>query len=102
MVKVTNAGKIKKKSQPLPILIEMESTTGMPTPSPFSVTTQCIDDDLRPGGKGVPKSETFCEVAVQFEPTQAVSYTGTLTIFDNLEPSEKQTVQLTGKGKAAK
>jgi hypothetical protein len=102
MVRVTNAGKIKKKSHPLPILIEMETESGMPSPSAFSVTSQCSDDDLQPGGKGVPKSETFCEVAVQFEPTQAVSYTGTLTILDNLEPSEKQTVQMTGKGKASK
>jgi hypothetical protein len=36
MVKVTNAGKIKKKS--LPILIEMESASGTPAPSPFSVS----------------------------------------------------------------
>jgi hypothetical protein len=102
MVKVTNAGKAGKKSHPLPILVEMEGTAGMPTPSPFSVKTQCSDDNLQPGGKGVPKSETFCEVAVQFEPTQAVSYSGTLTIFDNLGPSEMQTVQMTGKGKAVK
>jgi uncharacterized protein involved in propanediol utilization len=55
-----------------------------------------------PKGKGIPKSETLCKVAVQFEPTQAVSYSGTLTIFDNLEPSEMQTIKMTGKGKAAK
>ena len=71
MVKIANAGKIKKKSWPPPILIETESISGMPTPSPFSVTTKCIDKELRPGGKGVPASETFCTVAVQFEPTQA-------------------------------
>ena len=102
MVKVANAGKIKKKNQPLPILIEMESTNGTPMPSPFSVTTQCSEDDLRPKGKGVPASKTSCEVAVQFAPTQAVSYSGTLTIFDNLEPGGMQTVQMTGKGRAAK
>jgi hypothetical protein len=102
MVKVTNAGKIKKNSQPLPILVEGEIETGVPTPSPFSVTTQCTDDNLQPGGKGVPKSETFCEIAVQFEPIQAASYKGTLTILDNLKPNEKQAVQLKGKGKVAK
>ena len=102
MVTVTNAGKIKKKHQPLPILIEMESVDGMPTPSPFSVTTQCDDDNLMPSGKGIPKSETMCTIAVQFKPTEAVSYSGTLTISDNLEPSEMQTVQMTGKGKATK
>ena len=80
----------------------METVDGMPTPSPFSVKTQCSDDALMPSGKGVAKSETMCTVAVQFQPTQAVSYTGTLTIFDNLEPSEMQTVEMTGTGKAAK
>ena len=74
----------------------------MPIPSPFSVTTQCANDELMPGGKGVPKSSTMCKVAVQFMPTEAVAYSGTLTIFDNLEPSEMQTVQMTGKGEAAK
>lgn len=102
MVTVSNADKTTKKSHPLPILIEMENASGMPTPSPFSVTTQCSNDDLMPKGKGVPKNETSCEVAVQFKPTQAVAYTGTLTIRDNLEPSEMQTVQMTGKGKATK
>ena len=99
---VTNAGKIKKKNQPLPILIEMESVNGMPAPSPFSVTPQCDDDNLMPSGKGVPKTETMCKIEVQFKPTEAVSYSGTLTIFDNLEPSEMQTIKMTGKGKPAK
>ena len=102
MVTVTNAGKIKKKNRPLPILIEMESVNGMPSPSPFSVTAQCDDDNLMPKGKGVPKSETTCKIAVQFKPTEAVSYSAKLIISDNLEPSEMQTVQMTGKGKAAK
>jgi len=101
MVKVTNAGKTGKKSQPPQILIESESEIGTPAPSPFSVSTQC-SEELQPGGKGVPKNETFCNVAVQFKPTQAVSYTGTLTISDNLAPTEMQTVQMSGKGKAAK
>jgi len=41
----------------------------------------------------------MCKVAVEFESTQPVSYSGTLTIFDNLEPSEMQTVQMSRKGK---
>ena len=102
MVKITNTGKTSKKSHPPQILIESQSEIGTPTPSPFSISTQCSDVELQPGGKGVPKSETFCEVTVQFEPTEAVSYTGTLTISDNLAPAEMQTVQLSGKGKAAK
>jgi len=96
MVTIKNAGKTKKKDHPLPILIEMEAVN--PAPSPFSVTMQC-DGELMPGGKGVPKSETMCVAKVQFEPTQAVSYTGTLTIYDNLEPSE-QTVQNDGQGQS--
>ena len=98
-VTVTNAGKTTKKKQPPPILIEMETVDGMPTPSPFSLTTQCDDDNLMPSGKGVPKSETMCKIAVQFKPTEVVSYSGTLMIFDNLQPSEMETVQITGKGK---
>ena len=100
-VTVTNTGKTSKKNHPLPITIEMESTSGSPMPSPFSVTTQC-SEQLLPHGKGVPKPETMCKVGVQFKPTQAVPYSGTLTIVDNLAPSEMQTVQLTGKGKALK
>lgn len=100
-VTVTNVGKITKKNHPLPILVETETTSGMPTPSPFSVTTQC-DDDLMPHGKGVAKSETMCKVAVQFMPTEAVSYSGTLTIYDNLESGDMQTVRMTGKGTPAK
>ncbi len=99
-VTIRNAGKTTKKNNPLPILIEMEGVS--PTPSPFSVTMQCSDDDLMPRGKGVSKSETMCVAKVQFLPTQAVSYSGTLTIVDNLEPNEMQTVQITGKGKAPK
>jgi hypothetical protein len=102
VVTVTNAGKIKKNNQPPPILIEMEGVDGTPMPSPFSVTTQCDDDNLMPGGKGVLKLQTMCKIAIRFMPTQAVSYSGTLMILDNLEPSEMQTVQMTGKGKAAK
>jgi hypothetical protein len=85
MVKVTNAGKAKKHA--LPILIEMETAT----PSVFEVQTQCADDDLAP--------KTSCKIAVKFTPTDPIKYTGTLTIFDNLEPNLMQTVKLTGKGK---
>lgn len=101
-LKVTNAGKIGKLGTPPSILVKMESVSGSPAPSPFSVTTPCSNDELQPGGKGVPVNETFCEVGVQFKPTEAVSYTGTLTIFDNLEGSGMQTISLSGKGKAAK
>ncbi len=101
-LKIANAGKTTKKNQPSPITIQTESETGTPIPDPFSVTMECSSDPLEPSGKGVSKSTTFCDVAVQFEPTQAVSYTGTLTVFDDLEPSGKQTISLTGKGKAPK
>ena len=100
MVTVTNAGKTTKKNHPLPILIEMETTSGTPAPSPFSASSSC--GELTPSGKGVAKTETMCKVTVQFKPTQAVSYSGTLTIIDNLEPTEMQTVQMTGKGTASK
>jgi sugar lactone lactonase YvrE len=102
IVTVTNDGKTTKKNQALPILVDTESASGSPSPSPFSITTQCVDHSLMPSGKGIPKSETLCHVAVQFLPTEATSYSGTLTIFDNLKPSEMQTVQMTGKGKSAK
>ena len=97
-VTVRNVGKTTKKNHPSPILIEMEGVNQ--TPSPFSASSSC--GELMPQGKGVPKTETMCKVTVQFKPTQAVSYSGTLTITDNLEPSEMQTVQMTGTGKTAK
>ena len=99
-VTITNAGKTTKKDHPMPILIEMEGVNQ--TPSPFSVTTQCSNDELMPGGKGVPKNETMCVAKVQFLPTQAMSYSGTITIADDLAPNEMQTVQITGTGKPAK
>jgi hypothetical protein len=97
-VKIANAGHTTKSSHPSAITIQTESETGMPTPDPFSVTTECSSDPLEPSGTGVSKTKTFCKAAVKFEPTEAVSYTGALTIFDNLEPSGKQTISLTGKG----
>jgi hypothetical protein len=44
----------------------------------------------------------MCKITVQFLPTQAVSYSGTMTIIDNLEANDMQTVQMTGTGKPAK
>lgn len=102
MVTVANAGKITKSDHPLPILIESESVSGTPDPSPFSVKTQCSDVELMPKGKGISKSATMCKIAVEFMPSQAVSYSGTLTIFDNLASGGMQVVQMTGKGKGAK
>jgi len=95
-VKITNAGKVKKKKMPLPILIEMENGVA----SPFSVTQACDDDDLGPKSKGVKAGN--CEVGVTFAPTEAIKYTGTLMIIDNLEPSFENSVKLEGTGKAPK
>jgi kumamolisin len=95
-VKITNAGKIKKKRVPLPILIEME--TG--ATNPFSITQVCDDDDLRPRGKGIPAGS--CEVSVTFTPTAAQKYSGTLTIDTNLESGPDKSVRLLGVGKVPK
>ncbi|HYL60664.1 MAG TPA: hypothetical protein VEU51_17495, partial [Candidatus Acidoferrales bacterium] len=90
MVKVANAGKVTKKKHPLPILIEMQTAT----PSVFQVQTQCTDDNLQP--------QASCQISVKFTPTDPIKYTGTMTIIDNLEPSQMQTVKLSGKGAAPK
>ena len=95
-VKITNAGKIKKKRVPLPILIEME--TG--ATNPFSITQVCDDDDLGPRGKGMPAGN--CEVSVTFTPTAAQKYSGTLTIDTNLESGPDKSVKLEGVGKVPK
>ncbi len=95
-VKITNAGKVKKKKVPLPILIEMESGVT----SPFTVTQQCDDDDLGPKSKGVAAGS--CEVTVKFTPTAAMKYTGTLMIDTNLESLPDRSVKLEGTGKASK
>jgi hypothetical protein len=95
-VKVTNAGKVKKKKVPLPILIEME--TG--ATNPFTVTQACDDDDLGPRSKGV-KAGT-CTVMVKFTPTAAMKFTGTLVIDTNLEVAPDKSVKLEGSGKAMK
>ena len=95
-VKVTNAGKVKKKKVPLPILIEMENGVT----SPFSITQTCDDDDLNPKSKGVKAGS--CEVGVTFAPTAAMKYSGTLMIIDNLEPTFERSVKLEGTGKEPK
>jgi kumamolisin len=95
-VKVINAGKVKKKKVPLPILIEMENGVS----SPFSITQTCDDEDLGPKSKGVAPGS--CEVGVTFAPTAAMKYSGTLMIIDNLEPAFERSVKLEGTGKEPK
>ncbi|MGA6973834.1 MAG: hypothetical protein WBY93_19560, partial [Candidatus Binatus sp.] len=95
-VKVTNAGKVKKKKVPLPVLIEMENGVM----SPFTITQVCDDDDLPPKSKGVKAGS--CEVGVTFAPTAAMKYKGTLTIDTNLETKSDRTVKLEGTGKEPK
>ena len=95
-VKITNAGVVKKKKTPLPILIEMESGVS----NPFSVSQPCDDDDLGPKSKGVPPGT--CTVMVTFKPTAATKYKGTMTIEDNVEGASEHSVKLEGVGKAAK
>ncbi|MGC1342327.1 MAG: hypothetical protein WA854_08375, partial [Candidatus Binataceae bacterium] len=95
-VKITNLGKITKKTHPVPILIESESGAA----SPFSITEACDDDDLGPRSKGV-KPGT-CEVSVTFTPSTETRYEGTLMIKDNLEPGFGQNVTLKGAGKTPK
>jgi hypothetical protein len=92
-IKITNAGKVKGKKVPPPILIEME--TGVT--SPFTLTKECVDDDLFPKSKGVPPGS--CEVSVTFTPTAAQKYAGTLTIETNLAPTSARSVRLEGTGK---
>ena len=95
-VKITNAGKVKKKKVPLPILIEMESGVG----NPFTLTQECNDDDLGPKSKGVAPGS--CEVSVEFAPTAAMKYSGTLTIDTNLQVGDDKSVKLEGSGKEPK
>jgi hypothetical protein len=95
-VKITNAGKAKKKKHPLPILIEME--TGVT--NPFTLTQQCDDDDLGPKSKGV--AAGTCTVMVKFTPTAAQKYSGTLVIDTNLEQLPDRSVKLEGTGKTPK
>ena len=95
-VKIVNAGKVKKKKVPLPVLIEMESGVA----SPFSLSQQCDDDDLGPKAKHVAPGS--CEVSVKFTPTAAMKYKGTLVIDTNLESKPDRSVKLEGTGKAPK
>jgi Abnormal spindle-like microcephaly-assoc'd, ASPM-SPD-2-Hydin len=95
-VTITNAGKITRKKTPLAILIEMESGVT----SPFSLTQTCDGQDLNPSAKGVKAGS--CKVTVTFTPTEAMKYSGTLMIIDNLEPDMGQSVELKGTGKNKK
>jgi hypothetical protein len=100
-VTIKNLGRITKKKTAVPITIEVESASSPDAPSPFSVTMDCPpDDQLVPGAKGQKPGK--CQVFVEFAPQAAQAFTGTLSIFDNLEPNLVQTVPLTGKGKAPK
>ena len=93
-VKLTNAGRIKRKRVPLPILIEGE--TG--ATNPFNITQEtCDGDDLGPGGKGIPADS--CEISVSFTPGAAQKYRGTLIIETNLESGADKSVKLEGVGK---
>jgi hypothetical protein len=100
-VTIKNLGRITKKKTALPITIEVESASSPDAPSPFSVSMDCPpDDQLDPGAKGQKPGK--CQVQVEFAPQAAQAFTGTLSIFDNLEPNLVQTVPLKGKGKAPK
>jgi Pro-kumamolisin, activation domain/Bacterial Ig-like domain (group 1)/Bacterial Ig-like domain (group 3)/Cep192 domain 4 len=94
-VKIVNKGRITKKKTALPITIEMQSAT----PDAFMVTQDC-NQELGPKSKGVKPG--MCEVTVTFTPAAAQAYSGTLTIYDNLEPSESQQVPMKGKGRQPK
>lgn len=92
-IKIANAGKVKGKKVPPPILIEME--TGVT--SPFTLTKECVDDNLYPKSKSLPPGS--CEVSVTFTPTAAQKYAGTLTIETNLVPTSARSVKLEGTGR---
>ena len=92
-IKIANAGKVKGKKVPPPILVEME--TGVT--SPFTLSKECVDDNLYPKSKGVPPGS--CEVSVTFTPTAAQKYAGTLTIETNLVPTSARSVKLEGTGR---
>lgn len=91
-VKIVNKGKITKKKTASPIIINAQSAT----PDAFQVTDDC-SQTLNP--KARHQKPGRCTVTVKFTPTASQKYTGTLTIYDNLEPDLYQTVQMIGKGK---
>jgi outer membrane protein assembly factor BamB len=96
-VKITNLGKVtKKRPPPSPILIEGESGVN----SPFSLAYTCTNKELAPRSRG--KAPGSCEVSVTFTPAEAVRYSGSLIIKDNLEPGFGQSVSLAGSGRARK
>ena len=92
-MKIANAGKITRKKSALPILVEMETATR----NAFAVSTSCENDDLIP--KARHQRAGSCTVLVSFTPTEAIRYSGNLTIVDNLEPSFSQVVPLAGRGR---
>jgi hypothetical protein len=102
VISIVNRGKVSKKSHPASVTITTETLTGSSAPSPFSLLKQCSDQVLPPKGKGVQPSATRCTVTVQFAPTEAISYSGSLNIFDASQPNAVQTISLAGKGKASK
>jgi hypothetical protein len=102
VISIVNRGKASKKSHPASVTITTETITGSSAPSPFSLLKQCSDQVLPPKGKGVRPSDTRCTVTVQFAPTEAISYSGSLNIFDASQPNAVQTIPLAGKGAASK
>jgi hypothetical protein len=93
---ISNAGKVSKKKHPGPITIIGENSSN----SAFTVEEACTCDQLMPKMKHVKPGS--CKVELQFAPTEAMKYSGTLMIMDNLSPGGIQTVKLSGTGKAAK
>jgi hypothetical protein len=106
-IKIINAGKTTKKKMAEPIVIEMEQVSTTANPSPFTVTQCAPDDQLDPKSKG--QSAGSCTAMVTFAPTAAGKFSGTLDIFDNVDPSLskkypnfEQHVPITGEGKMPK
>jgi hypothetical protein len=85
-ITVSNPKGSKKKPG---ITVVMEGTS--PASSPFSVTSNDCDAPLSAGGK--------CKIGVTFTPTAAGPSSATLTIIDNAEKPDPQSVSLKGKGK---
>lgn len=93
---ITNAGKVSKRKHPGPITIIGESSN---SPA-FTVKEACACQQLMPRMKRVKAGS--CTVEILFAPSEAMKYSGTLMITDNLSPSGMQTVRLSGSGKAGK
>jgi outer membrane protein assembly factor BamB len=95
-VKIANLGMVTKKSTPPPILIEGESNVS----GPFSLSQTCTGKELAPRSKSAMAGN--CEISVTFAPTEAIEYSDSFSIKDNLEPNFGQTIKLMGVGKAPK